>query len=224
MEVVFILVEPGVPRNVGGAARALKTMGFQHLRIINSNVHNHEEAKWLAHGSLEILENAENVPSLNEAIQDIDFLIGTTAKARSSKKEYYSPAEVGDILRGKTNSLHKVGILFGKEESGLNNEDLQKCDIASTIPLKTVFPSLNLAQSVMLYAYELSKENLQSKVTNISKGRIYPTVKSKLVESFNRTTIKNNPVLFNRILERLSVMGDDDLKLILSVIEKFDNK
>lgn len=80
MQIHFILVEPAVPENVGAAARAMKTMGFTSLRLVNTKAHLAEEASWLAHASNEILENAQEFKTLQEAIHDIDWIIGTSAK------------------------------------------------------------------------------------------------------------------------------------------------
>ncbi len=157
MELVFILYKPAVPGNIGSAARAMKTMGFEELRLINPCNHLADEAKMMAHASHDILENAKLFTSFKDAVIDLDFVIGTTAKRRTAKEDYLSPPEIVKALESKAGSLKKVGILFGTEESGLPNDLLQACDVASTIPLKHPYPSINLGQSVMLYAYELSE-------------------------------------------------------------------
>ncbi len=162
MQFTFVLVEPAVAENVGSSARALKTMGFERLVVVNSNVHNQPEASWLAHGSADILQKIEVFDTLSAALTDMDLVIGTTAKKRRVYEDYYTCSEIPEILDSKAAMLENVAVVFGKEESGLTNEELRLCHIFTVIPMKTAYPSLNLAQSVMIYAWELSKYGIAS--------------------------------------------------------------
>ena len=155
--IVFILVRPAVPENVGAAARALKTMGFDQLRIVGSNVHREKNAHILAHASTDILDNVREFSDLESALADIDFCIGTSAKNRHDKRYTFLPAQLRAVIVEKGASVNRVAIVFGCEESGLSNSELALCDALTTIPLATTYPSLNLSQAVMLYAYELSQ-------------------------------------------------------------------
>jgi len=157
MNFYFILVEPLLPENIGSCARAMKTMGFTNLRVVNSKRHFNERAAWLAHGSVDILRGAELFSTLNEAVKDIDIIIGTTARIRRIKKHYLAPEEVAEILKQKLRIVTSVGIVFGREDRGLLNREIELCDVVSHIPMKQKFPSLNLAQAVMIYAYALSR-------------------------------------------------------------------
>ena len=87
MLIHFILVEPGLPENVGAAARALKTMGFHSLRLVNPCDHLQDRARWVAHGSTDILENARVFTSLEDAVADVDMIVGTSAKSRTVKDQ-----------------------------------------------------------------------------------------------------------------------------------------
>ena len=99
MELIFILYKPGVPGNIGAAARAIKTMGFSKLRLIDPPAnHLSDEALMMAHGSHDILEKAEVFPSFNLAAHDIDFLVGTTAKKKSAHEDYPEPSEIVKLL------------------------------------------------------------------------------------------------------------------------------
>ena len=227
MEISFILVEPAVPENIGAAARALKTMGFSDLRLVNPANHLADEAKWLAHGSRDILENATIYPEFHEAIKDMDFLIGTTAKNRSVKEDYYSPEEAREIIDKKIDILPKVGIVFGREESGLKNEELRMCDIASTVNLKNPYPSINLAQSVMIYAYVFSsfifEKPTKNKVTE-GKERIFHELKANSTAILQDLNMDKNPNLYHRILERIATINSSDAKLFLSFTKKLRHK
>jgi tRNA/rRNA methyltransferase len=118
MNISFILVEPAVPENVGAAARAIKTMGFTDLRLVNPCNHLDMKAKMLAHASHDILENAKIYPILSEAIADLDFVIATSAKQRWVKLDIIPSNQIHKFLEEKENSISRIGIVFGREESG----------------------------------------------------------------------------------------------------------
>jgi tRNA/rRNA methyltransferase len=218
MEFVFILVEPAVPENVGASARALKTMGFSELRLVKPCHYKNTRAKQLAHGSHEMLENARVFDSLAHASEDCHFLIGTSAKHRRIKHDYYQITEIAELVKSKENIINKVGIVFGREDHGLENDELNSCDIISYIPMKTSYPSLNLAQAVMIYAYELSRINITPQVRNrpVTEDE-FGNLKKKAAEFLTKNQINNNQVLYNRILERLSLLGEEDVHLLLSI-------
>lgn len=156
MEFYFVLMAPARPENVGAAARALKTMGFSKLRIVASDVHQRDEAQWVAHGAQELLAQAESFATLEAALVDLDLVVATTARQRGSFHRYLTPQEVCQQVENKRDSLAKVGILFGCEASGLSNEQIAQADLVSYLPLRVGYPSLNLGQAIMLYAWELS--------------------------------------------------------------------
>ena len=227
MDISFILVEPVVPENIGSAARALNTMGFSDLRLVNPANHLADEAKWLAHGSNEILEQAKIFHHFDEAIADLDFIIGTTAKKRSAKYDYYTPEQARVLVEKKTGIVSKIGIVFGSEESGLKNEELAVCDIASTIQLAKPYPSINLAQSVMLYGYVFSalqsevKKNLEAKQDDT---KLYRELKNTSMDILQILHIEKGSNLYHRILERLAIINADDARLFLSFAKKFKQK
>jgi len=227
MDICFILVEPAVPENIGAAARAINTMGFSELRLVNPANHLADEAKWLAHGSLELLEKAKIYQNFKDAIEDLNFVIGTTAKKRSTNYDYYSPENARKIIEKKGDTISQVGIVFGREESGLKNEELSKCDIASSIPLKKPYPSLNLAQSVMLFAYVFSSvKALEMKSTSIlnSGDHIYHELKINSQQILQELNIPRDSVLHHRMIERIATINEDDARLFLSFANKFKHK
>ncbi len=221
MKVYFILVEPAVPGNIGSAARAIKTMGFSELRLVNPCDYLSLDARKMAHASGEILERAEVFYGLKEALADIDFSIATTAKQRDARLEFHPNTDIPDILRAKGNTIKNAAIVFGKEESGLSNDDIRICDMASTIPLVQNYPSLNLGQAVMLFAYTLGlsfpeRENvLESKDINPNEFR---TMMDKSKRFLKDIEVDRNPALYNRVLERIALLNEDDIHLLLSIL------
>lgn len=226
MQISFILVEPAVPENVGAAARALKTMGFFRLVLINPCDYLSGPARWLAHGSGEILEQAQVFSSLKDAIQSFDFVIGTSAKKRSVKYDYYPLPKLPKLLNSKGNAVKNAAIVFGREESGLRNDELRLCDLVTTIPMKITYPSLNLAQAVMLYAWELSKTDEQTISTGTQKNE--ESLRSLLQKTHTILTeagFKEESVIFPRFLERISFLEEGDIHLLHSYCNKLlENK
>ena len=225
MNISFILVEPAVPENVGAAARAIKTMGFTELILVNPCDYLSGPARWLAHGSGEILEQARVFPSLTEAFSSFDFVIGTSAKRRSVKYDYFPLPGLIEFLKSKGNTIQKIAVVFGREESGLRNNELKLCDLVTTIPMKTTFPSLNLAQAVMLYAWELSKMSSFVKTEKSLKNEeslhvLIQKVSAILLE----TGFEEQSAIFPRFLERMSFLEDDDIHLLHSFCNKFPER
>lgn len=156
MQLAFVLVEPKVPENVGAAARALCTMGFGELWLVNSDLHTLPEAHWLAHGSDHILDNARIFPDLTSVRNSVDLLMATSAKPRHNRQDWHPPGGLRTVLADKGEAVGTAALVFGREDRGLANDELALCDLLTGIPMKVSYPSLNLAQSVMLYAWELS--------------------------------------------------------------------
>ncbi len=227
MEVVFVLVEPAVPENIGAAARSLKTMGFTKLRLVKPTDHLADEARWLAHGSNDVLESAFVYDTFSNAISDLDFIIGTTAKKRSAKEDYYTPEEAKEIVNKKSDTVSSIGIVFGREESGLTNQEVKKCDIVSSIPLNNPYPSINLAQSIMIYAYifsDLKKDDLPEAADNFGDTRLYSELRSAATNIFDQLELMNNENLYHRMMERIASVSSDDARLLLSFAKKFRQK
>ncbi len=222
MDIIFILYKPAVPGNIGSAARAMKTMGFSQLRLIDPCDHLSEEARMLAHGSNDILEAAKIYKDFEVAVNDIDFLVGTTAKKRSAKEDYASPSRIKEMIESKKENIDKIAILFGTEESGLPNQLLLKCDAASTIPLKTSYPSLNLGQSVMLYAYEISALKSDDRKKKKISPESYSELKERIEQLLIRIDIKPEFPLHTRILERFSTVDSSDINLLHSITSRLE--
>ena len=222
MEIHFILYKPAVPGNIGAAARAIKTMGFKHLRLIAPGDHLGEEARMLAHGSHEILESAKVFDDFDSAVADLDLVVCTTAKGRTSKHDYHSSRDIREQLEKKKEQLQQVGILFGTEESGLPNALVLKSDLAMSIPMNVSYPSLNLAQAVMISAYELSPLNQLSKPGEalVKSGEGWGTLKRQVSKLLRDAGIMEGSPLYHRIMERLATLSDTDIPLFLSVLSR----
>lgn len=156
----IVLVEPESPGNVGASARALKTMGFSRLVLVNPKCDlGDAEAAALAHNATDVLEGARIVSSLEEALADTVFSVGTTQRARRQGQPTYTPEEAAARMLEHRDSAG-LAIVFGRESSGLSNRELELCSVLSTAPAATLLPALNLSQAVMLYVYALYRAGL----------------------------------------------------------------
>jgi tRNA/rRNA methyltransferase len=223
MDLYFILVKPAVPGNIGSAARAIKTMGYTRLRLVAPGDYLGQEARMLAHASEEILDKAQVFAGLKEAIADLDMTVATTAKARDARVEYFSASEVPGMIQSKGSTVNKIGLVFGREESGLTNDEIRMCDLVSTIPMKGSYPSLNLGQSVMIYAYLMAsfeRANSESTIHSLDQEG-FRAMMDKSKKVLKELDIERNPALFNRILERLATLGEDDIHLLHSILNRY---
>lgn len=197
-------------------------MGFKHLRLIAPCDHLGEEARMLAHGSHEILESAQVFDDFQEAVADLDLVVCTTAKGRTSKHDYHSSRDIREQLEKKKEQLQQVGILFGTEESGLPNALVLQSDLAMSIPMSVSYPSLNLAQAVMISAYELSPLNALSLPgeSQLKSGEGWGTLKRQAAKLLQEAGIMEGSPLYHRIMERLATLSATDIPLFLSVLSR----
>ncbi|ELV7509144.1 tRNA/rRNA methyltransferase [Aeromonas veronii] len=220
MKLYFVLVAPARPANVGAAARAMKTMGFDAMRLVASRVHEEEEASWVAHGAQEILTQAEAFDTLPEALADMELVIATTARERGRYQHYLTPGEIREQIRSKP-SLNKVAIVFGCEESGLSNEQLAEVDLISYLPLKVSYPSLNLGQAIMLYAYEMSQlmdelnaDGAAAVAENFDNAGQVRVLKSKTAELLGELGVSQDEKLHQWVMDRVPMLPQRDLNML----------
>jgi tRNA/rRNA methyltransferase len=212
MSLSFILVEPARAANVGAAARAIKTMGFSELILVNTDVDQGQEARWVAHGATDILEQVRHVHSLHVLRQEFDLLIGSTARERGRPREYLKPDELKARLTDYQGG--KVGLVFGREASGLTNDELGLCDLCTSVPLKNDYPSLNLAQAVMVYSYVLSEVDSQIGLCQIPApdGQLQ-ALKHKAETLLDRLKIRDDDKLRAWLLDGVALLKSRDCKM-----------
>ncbi len=219
MEFIFILSSPARQENVGAAARAIKTMGISGLRLVNPLCdHLGERARATAHGSLDILEGITVYANLKHAVEDLSLLVGSAAKKRNIREDRHPVGELPGMLLKKGGMLNKVGILFGGEESGLSNEELDHCDLLTTIPMVRKYPSLNLGQAVMVYAATLSQITLSHapRIRSETTEDELMVVRRKAREIMADVHLAEDNIIHRRIMERLMMLDQDDMHLFHS--------
>src|ERR1700754_3701379 len=155
---IVILVEPQLGENIGMAARAMGNFALTRLRIVNPrdgwpNVH----ARRAASGADHILDDVELFDTVEQAVADCSLLFATTARAHDQAKPVVAPEAAAREIAANIGGGGKVGILFGRERYGLQNEEVALSDFIITFPVNPAFASLNLAQAVLLMGYEWFK-------------------------------------------------------------------
>ena len=151
----IILVRPQMGENIGAAARAMLNFGLDHMRIVAPrDGWPNPAAKAMASGAGRVLDAAMICADVQEALNDFHFTFATTARPRDMTKPVYSPEEAMRAAAEKIASGQRVGVLFGPERAGLENEDLAQANVIITVPVNPEYPSLNLAQCVLLVGYE----------------------------------------------------------------------
>lgn len=150
----IVLVGTQHPGNIGSAARAMKTMGLSRLMLVAPQRFPDRDAYALAAGANDLLDVAEIHPSLASAVADCQLVIATTARHRTVPMPELSPREGAQRLLA-AQATGEVALVFGRERTGLENDELQLCHAAITIPANPDYSSLNLAAAVQVLAYEL---------------------------------------------------------------------
>lgn len=166
--VIFVLVGTTHTGNIGAAARAMKTMGFHHLRLVGCCPHRTAEALSRASGANDVIEQATCFDNLEGAIADCHHVFGTSARLRHlSVPLVECDAAAVDIRHALSATNSKVAVVFGRERSGLSNDELDRCTRLLHIPVNPQFSSLNLGSAVQVVAYEIAKA-LRQNVKNAS--------------------------------------------------------
>lgn len=154
-DLAIVLVEPHHPGNIGSVARAMKNFGFSDLRLVNPCKLT-EETFVLAHRSNEILDSSKHYSNFEESISDCSLIFATSNKDRTKTLPPKKAVEISKE-RGKQ---EKIALVFGREDKGLLNSEIEKTNYLIRIPMAEVYPAINLSQAVLLLAYEFfSSEN-----------------------------------------------------------------
>lgn len=175
-----VMVETTHPGNIGAAARAMKAMGYENLYLVKPKIYPNAEATARAAGADDILTNAVVCDSLEEALQGCVTVIASSARPRAISSPVFTPREYASKLSEKT-KLGPVALVFGRESSGLSNEELEHCNVILQIPTNPDFSSLNVASAIQILCYEFiqGSQCLQTEKTDREKGQLATTDEMK---------------------------------------------
>ncbi|TNF18584.1 MAG: RNA methyltransferase [Rhodobacteraceae bacterium] len=168
----FVLVRPQMGENIGGAARAMWNFGLNRMRVVDPrDGWPNSKAVAMASGAGRLLDDAGLCASTAEAVGDCSFVFATTARQRGLTKPVVSPERAMQIAAGKIAGGEKVAVLFGPERAGLENDDIALANAIVSVPVNPEFASLNLAQCVLLLAYEWRRAGQQIAHEAMEMGR-----------------------------------------------------
>jgi tRNA/rRNA methyltransferase len=165
----IVLCRPSHPGNIGAAARAMKTMGLQHLHLVDPKKFPDADADVRATGAVDLLQGAKIHSSLASALSGCIFSVAMSARQRDLGPPVGQPREVvGQLMEAATNG--EVALVFGNETVGLNNEDVLACQAAVCIPTNPDFSSLNLGSAVQVLCYECRMAAFAGRPPVINQG------------------------------------------------------
>ncbi len=168
---VFILVRPQMGENIGGAARAMWNFGLDRMRVVKPrDGWPNDRAVAMASGAGRLLDEALLCDKTQVALEDCHFVFATTARARGLTKPVFTPERAMFLAREKIAAGDKVAVLFGPERSGLENDDIARANAIINVPVNPEYGSINLAQCVLLTAYEWRRTQAE-----IEEGRLNAT-------------------------------------------------
>lgn len=183
-DIRIVLINTSHPGNIGAAARAMKTMGLSQLYLVQPQIFPDRRADEMASGATDILTSAVIVDTLEEAIADCTLVAGTSARSRTIPWPLCSPKTFAATLARPESEAHKTAILFGREQSGLTNDELQRCHYHIHIASNPDYSSLNLAAAVQIIAYELRMAWLAKVPDADSAAWDYPPATAEAMEHF----------------------------------------
>jgi tRNA/rRNA methyltransferase len=158
---VIVLVGAQLGENIGMVARAMANFGMEELRLVAPREGWLTDKTYAASASADhIIRQAPVFDTLEAALEDVTYVIATTARQRDNFKPVLGPERAVAACRARENQGARTAILFGREKSGLTNEEISRADVICTFPVNADFASLNIAQSVLLMAYEWSRQGL----------------------------------------------------------------
>ena len=183
---VVILVRPQLGENIGMAARAMLNCGLSTLRlVVPRDGWPNDRAQRAASGADVVLENVEVFDSVADAVADLERVVATTARNRELTQRILTPRQAAAEVHGWIGQGERVGILFGPERTGLENDDMVHADTALSIPLNPQFSSLNIAQAVLLVAYEWAAAGEETPAERMSDHATRPANKEELQNLFD---------------------------------------
>ncbi|HSF96701.1 MAG TPA: RNA methyltransferase [Thermohalobaculum sp.] len=178
---VSILVEPQMGENIGAAARAMWNFGLRQMRIVNPrDGWPNPAAVAMASGAGGLLDEARVFATTAEAVADLHMVYATTARPREMAKNVMTPERAMAHARELVANGKRVGILYGRERTGLENDDVVRANAIVTVPVNPAFASLNLAQCVLLMSYEWRRQHDETPAEVLSAGKSEPALSGEV--------------------------------------------
>lgn len=202
MEIRVVFVEPEAGGNIGSVARLMKNFGISEFYLVNPKIHIGKEARALAAHAQDIMENIIIVQQLKEALNGINYVVGTTAiAAKSSSNLLRASVSARDFAQNVVKVKGKVALLLGRESIGLSNTELTSCDVVVTIPSDSAYKTLNVASASAIIFYEMWMAKLHFKLKQTKE--MSRKHRERLLQLFNDVCkILNLPNHKERLIQR----------------------
>ena len=228
----IILVETSHPGNIGSAARAMKTMGFDNLNLVNPKCKVNEISYAMASNAGDVLDNIEIHKDLCEAIGNCNYIVGATARQRDIPIEIINPKEFA--IKAKHRDYQNLAIVLGNEARGLTNEQLSLCSIGLHIPSNKNYSSLNIASSLQIILYEMlfESEHDASYINKIDKNDVAP---HKVFNNFlqhmdkvlkNIDFIKDDRPMISRKINHIfkkADLSEEEINILRGILSAIEN-
>jgi len=230
----IVLTHTSHPGNIGACARAMKTMGLTDLYLVSPKTYPSVQAIEMASGADDVLENAVVTESLDEALADCHYVVGTSARTREIPLALINPREAGERVVAEAQS-GQVAILFGREHAGLTNDELLRCQSHVCIPSNPEYSSLNLAAAVQVLCYEVcmasqsgkvNTENLYDELASMAEIEgFYQHLESTLYDTGFLTPDQPKRVIpkLRRLFSRTR-LEKMEIKILRGILSAFQNK
>ena len=205
--VSIILVEPKNPGNIGSVVRAMKNMGFSDLRLVNPvDYRDVVEQRKMGYRSQEIVADSREYPSLKEAVRDLSIVFLTTTRKGKWKKDFLSLDDSAELI-SRQSVKEKIGVVFGREDSGVTIDESQYANYCINIPAAVSYPSLNLAQAVMVVVHGIYSYMIRGEISPPFPKRAGKKSFERLNENMNDLMksihfVEEEKGLFHRSLKR----------------------
>lgn len=212
----FVLVETASGGNIGAAARAMKNMGLERLKLVNPQGYMNDECRMFAGRALSVVEASRVYSSLDEALAGENLVIGTTSARGRKEQHVHTPRQVAPLIREHARS-ERVGLIFGPERIGLTDAQLARCQYQVSIPASPNYPVLNLAQAVMVLSYEIfnseapGPKKVQKLATDEKRERMFQQMEEVLIEIGFLSSDNPHPIMrsIRRFLGRADLTSRD---------------
>jgi len=222
----IVLVEPSHPGNIGAVARAMKTMGLTELVLVNPRKFPDQNANARAAGAEDVLIAARVESDLQSVLSDCTFILGTSVRERQVSWPISDPkhaaSKIVDHLEQKQD--HQVAILFGRENSGLANDELDLCQRQICIPANDDYSSLNLASAVQIIAYEVRMATLAKQSDDSSKVAVVRTKLEKRQQSASKEQLDGHFQHLEETLEMLDFIRSGPSTMLMRKLTRLYNK
>lgn len=210
------LVATTHPGNIGAAARAMKTMGMANLVLVSPKVFPSAEVTARATGADDVLSAVMVHEDLKDAIRDCGYVLGTTARTRNIPWPVLDPEEAAEKILEFANNGTKVAILFGRESSGLSNDEIDLCNAVISIPANEKYSSLNIAAAVQIICYEIRKCLPATARQETTVNESIPAATAGQMEQFYRH--------LEQCLEEINYYDPDKPRLLMRRLKRLFNR